>query len=49
MDKKELEGIKKEPRMVVGSEESRTFVMSQKKDRFYATPSSDTMHAHSLN
>ena len=37
MDKKELEGIKKEERMVVGFEESRTFVMSQKKERFRAT------------
>ena len=31
MDKKELDGIKKEGRIVVGFKESRTFVLSQKK------------------
>ena len=37
MDKKELGPIKKEGRIVVGFEESRTFVMSQENVRFCAT------------
>ena len=38
MDKKELDGRKKEGRIVVGIKESRTFVLSQKKGRLNATP-----------